>query len=77
MRIKEMSQGGLLVKAAYRFSLKRFGKVLDPLKVMSHHNAILFGSAAFEMALERAKKVDARLKELAQIKVAALVGCPW
>jgi AhpD family alkylhydroperoxidase len=29
------------------------------------------------MAFERAKKVDARLKELAQIKVATLVGCPW
>jgi hypothetical protein len=79
MRIKEMSEGrgGLLVKVAYWFSLRRFGKIADPIKVMCHHLWVLLGSGAFEMAFERAKKVDTRLKELAQIKVAALVGCPW
>jgi hypothetical protein len=79
MRIKEMSEsrGGLQVKVAYRFSRKRFGKIVDPIKVICHHFWVLLGAGGFEMACERAKKVDARLKELAQIKVAAMVGCPW
>ncbi len=79
MRIEEMSQGkgGLLVKVAYWFSLKRFGKIADPVKVMCRHIWVLLGSGAFEMVVERSKKVDTRLKELAQIKVAALIGCPW
>lgn len=78
MRIREMSEskGGLLVKVAYWFSLKRFGKIVAPVKVMCHHFWVLLGSGAFETAFERTKKVDTRLKELAQIKVAAMVGCP-
>jgi len=31
----------------------------------------------FEFAGERAHRVEARLKELAQIKAATLVGCPF
>ncbi len=79
MRIKEMSQdsGGLPVKVAYWFSRKRFRRIVSPVKVICHHSWVLLGSWAFEMAFERSKKVDARLKELALIKVAALVGCPW
>jgi len=79
MRIEEMSQGsgGLLVKVANWFSRRRFGKIVDPVKVMARHLWVLLGSWAFEMAFERSKKVDARLKELALIKVAAMVGCPW
>jgi hypothetical protein len=79
MRIEEMSQGsgGLLVKVAYWFSRRRFGKIVDPVKVMARHFWVLLGSWAFEMAFERSKNVDARLKELALIKVAAMVGCPW
>ncbi len=79
MRIEEKPRGsgGLLVKVAYWFSRKRFGKIVSPVKVMCHHFWVLLGSWAFEMAFERSKKVDARLKELALIKVAAMVGCPW
>jgi hypothetical protein len=79
MRIGEVSQdsGGLLVKVAYWLSRKRFGKIATPLKVMCHHFLVLLGSGAFEMAFERSKKVDWRLKELALIKVATMVGCPW
>jgi hypothetical protein len=79
MRIEEMSQGGggLLVKVAYWFSRRRFGKLVDPVKVLARHSWVLLGSWAFEMAFERSKKVDARLKELALIKVAAMVGCPF
>lgn len=79
MRIKELpqSRGGLLVKIAYWFSRRRYGKILDPLKVMSHHFWVLLSTIAFEMALERAKTVDKRLKELVQLKAAVMAGCPW
>jgi hypothetical protein len=79
MRIKEMPQGsgGLLVKVAYWFSLRWFGKIVDPVKVMCHHLWVLLGSVAFEIAFGRAKEIDTRLKLLAQIKVAAMIGCPW
>jgi len=55
MRIEEMSQGsgGLLVKVANWFSRRRFGKIVDPVKVMARHLWVLLGSWAFEMAFER------------------------
>jgi len=79
MRIEEVSKtkASLFVRLAYWFSQRRFGKVADPLKVMGHHSWISFGSGVFELAGERARLVESRLKDLAQIKAATLVGCPF
>jgi hypothetical protein len=79
MRIEEVPKGkaSLFVRLAYWFSKRKFGKVADPLKVMGHHAPVSFGYGMFEMASERALLVDARLKDLAQIKAATLVGCPF
>lgn len=42
--------------------------------VMAHHGSILAGTNAFEMALDHAGRVDERLKELALVKAAMLIG---
>ena len=50
---------------------------------MSHGNVrltvfgILFGVSAYEFALFASDGIDARLKSLAQLKTASLVGCPY
>jgi hypothetical protein len=79
MRIEEVTEGqaGLFVRLAYWFSKRKVGKVADPLKVMGHHAWVSFGYGMFEMASERALLVDPKLKDLAQIKAATLVGCPF
>ena len=79
MRIEGVARNkaGFLARLTYRFSRRRFGKVADPLRVMGHHNRVLFGASMFELAMDRAKTVEPRLKELAQIKAATLVGCPF
>ncbi len=50
---------------------------MGPLGVMARHNAVLAGNAAMELALERCNRVEKRLKELAETKVAILVGCEF
>ena len=70
-------KAGLFARLSYRFSERRFGKVVDSLAVMAHQPWVLFGSAMFELGSERAKTVEPRLKALAQIKAATLVGCPF
>jgi hypothetical protein len=45
--------------------------------VIGHHPWTLAAVGAFEMALDRSRHVEGRLKELAQIKAATLVGCPF
>ena len=79
MRIEGVSSSnaGLFVRLTYWFSQRRFGKVADPLKLMGHHSWVSLGSGVFELASERSRLVELRLKELAQIKAATLVGCPF
>ena len=44
---------------------------------MAHHGRVLAGMGAMDMALERSNRLDARLKHLAEIKVATMIGCPF
>jgi hypothetical protein len=62
---------------AYWFTRRTFGKVPEPLTVAAHHPWIFRGYTAYEFALGRSRLVDAKLKALAGIKAAALVGCPF
>ncbi len=79
MRIEGVpkNKAGFFTRLAYWFSQRRFGKVADPLRITGHHPWVSFGSGIFELASERAHLVDSRLKELAQIKAATLMGCPF
>ena len=71
------SRGGLMVRFAYWFSRRLFGKVAEPLTVAAHHRWIFRGYTAYEFALGRSRLVAAKLKALASIKAAALIGCPF
>ena len=51
------------------------GQVPDPLRIMAHSKPVMWADAMFELALQRAHSVPARLKALAGIKAAAMIGC--
>jgi len=70
-------RAGILAKLLYYFSRRRFGRVPEPVRVMAHHATLLGGYAGFEVALERARRVPAKLKDLAELRVATLIGCPF
>lgn len=71
------SRAGVFLRFAYRFARRMVGKVPEPLAVAAHHGWIFRGYSAFEFMLGRAKLVEPRLKILADIKAAALIGCPF
>jgi hypothetical protein len=71
------AKGGMVVRLAYRFAKRMFGRVPTPLTVAAHHGSIFRGYTAYEFFLGRARLVDPRLKALAELKAAALVGCPF
>ncbi len=62
---------------AYKLSRRRFGKEVEPLTVMAHHPRLLLGYGMFELAFERSNLVDERLKSLAVLKAATMVGCEF
>jgi len=66
---------GLFIRLVYWFAKRRLGRVPTPLGIMAHNRAVLAASAAFELGFERARHLDPKLKMLAEVKVATLVGC--
>lgn len=54
---------------------RRFGRPVEPLQGYACNGAVLASMVALEMGMERARRLDIRLKQLAGLRVAALVGC--
>lgn len=66
-----------LVRLSYAYSRRRFGEVPAPFTVFAHHPKIMLGYSTMELAFEGSKKVDKRLKMLAELKAGTLAGCEW
>jgi AhpD family alkylhydroperoxidase len=75
------SQGGLLrrlfVGAVYALTRRKVGRVVMPVQVTAHHPKILWGYGQMEQSQLASQMVDAKLKGLAELRVATLVGCPF
>jgi len=75
------NQGGpvrrLLVGLTYRLTRRRLGRVIMPVQVTAHHPEIFWGYLQMERSQMGAKLVDHKLKALAELRVATLVGCPF
>ena len=66
---------GLVTRGIYRGAKRLAGRVPDPLRIMAHSAPVMWADVLFEMGIARARSVPARLKSLASVKVAAMVGC--
>ena len=76
-RLPDAPARGLLRRGTYSYSRRNFGHVLGMIGVHAHHRGILAGYDAFELAIHRAHTVDERLKDLAVMRAAMLVGCEF
>jgi len=75
------SQGGLIrrlfVRIVYSLTQRRLGRVIMPIQVTAHHPKILWGYGQMEQSQASSKLLDPKLKGLAELRVATLVGCPF
>lgn len=69
--------GGPFARLVRWYGRRSYGGELAPMDAYLHHRKLLLGYGAFETAVVRSSKVDERLKLLAEMKAAALVGCEW
>lgn len=60
---------------AYWLARRRFGRVPTSLGIMAHSRRVLLGTVAFELTTEKATAISPRLKELAVLKSATIIGC--
>lgn len=68
---------GLFGRLVYFFTRRTLGRVPEPIKVLHRNGALLAGVGALETGLERSTRVPARLKSLAELRVALQIGCPF
>ena len=75
------NQGGLFrrkfVGIVYSLTRRRLGHVIMPIQVTAHHSKILWGYGQMEQSQASSKLVDHKLKGLAELRVATLIGCPF
>ena len=61
----------------YRKMRNMFGKDLTPVKLQMRVPGIVWGGIAMEAALGRKRRVPLRHIQLATVRTAARVGCPF
>jgi alkylhydroperoxidase family enzyme len=71
------NKAGLFVRLAYFLTRRKLGRVIAPIEITAHHPRLLRAVAHMELGQEAAKTIDARVKALAQIRAALLIGCPF
>jgi hypothetical protein len=67
----------LFVGIVYFLTQRRLGKVIMPIQVTAHHPKIFWGYVQMERSQASSKLIDSKLKGLAELRVATLVGCPF
>lgn len=68
---------GLFTRLVYSMTKRKVGRVVMPVKIAAHHRKLLWGYGQMEQSLLSSNLVDAALKDLGQLRVATLVGCPF
>jgi hypothetical protein len=76
-RVKGLTdaEAGRVTRGVFAAASKRVGEVPDPLRIMAHSKGVMWAAGGFEIAFGRARSVPAKLKVLASLKAAALIGC--
>ncbi|HWZ33722.1 MAG TPA: hypothetical protein VNX18_20420 [Bryobacteraceae bacterium] len=73
----EPHQANLFTRFVYWMTKRKIGRVILPVKIAAHQPRLLWGSGQMETAQFGMHSVPGTLKELASIKAAMLIGCPF
>ncbi|TCN30464.1 alkylhydroperoxidase family enzyme [Kribbella orskensis] len=67
----------VFVRVLEWWSRKKYGEVLDPVKVALHNRRVLASTVLLEGTAARWNKLDPTLRALAGMVASAQVGCSW
>ncbi len=71
------TSAGWITRLVYRTLKKRIGRVPKTKALAAHDTETLLASTWMDKICRSTKTVPLSLKELVQLKVAVLVGCPF
>jgi len=72
-----LADAGWITKLVYRALKKRLGLVPKSKTLAAYNTSGLLASIWMDVVCASAKSIPVTLKELAQLKVAMLAGCPF
>jgi hypothetical protein len=70
-------KAGWIAKRIYRAITKRIGRVPKSKTLAAHHTPTLVATTWMDAVCGSARTIHRSLKELVQVKVATMVGCPF
>ena len=65
------------VSAAFQKSIELFGRIITPNLVMAHRPEIFLAAGRLNQTVAASTVVDGRLKTLAFVRTAQMIGCPF
>jgi hypothetical protein len=68
---------GLFTRIVYAMTKRKVGRVVMPVQLVAHHLKLLWGYGQMEQSFASSHLVDDGLKDIGQLRVATLVGCPF
>ena len=77
IRAVELKEANPLTRFLYWMSQRKLGRVVMPFKIAAHQPRVLLGMGQMEMGEHAVHSVDAKLKALAGIQAALMIGCPF
>ena len=66
----------LISRILFRAARRRLGRVTEAWQINAYVPRLHFGRGLFELLLDGSRHVPHRLRRLADIKTAMLIGCP-
>ena len=73
----EKNQAPWHLRWFYGVMRKMFGKDLTPVTIQMRLPGLVWGGIGMEAGLRRKRRVSLRLVQLAKVRAAARVGCPF
>lgn len=68
---------GMFTRIIYWMAKRKVGRTVMPVRIAAHHSKLLWGYGQMEQSLLGSRLVEEPLKNLAELRVATLVGCPF
>ncbi|HET8924986.1 MAG TPA: hypothetical protein VFN26_18545 [Candidatus Acidoferrum sp.] len=68
---------GMFTRVVYALTKRKVGRVVMPVRIAAHHSKLLWGYGQMEQSILGSRLVEEPLKNLAELRVATLVGCPF
>jgi hypothetical protein len=76
-RVQELERPGVVTRTFYKIGERMFGKVPTPERLMAHRLPLMLGLGGLYGAIEWLGAIDAGLRALLNVQVAALYGSPY